>query len=1357
VYCTPTASSGVDGTGITNVSYSSVNNTTNNTLVYNNYTSFVGNVIQGAAMPISVTTATGNKRYNIKIWVDWNDDGDFDDAGEEMFSGNVLSNTISGIINVPLTAIVGNHRMRVGITQGQGNGANYEIATPCFTGVQGAFEDYSINVTPAVVCTLAPTLTTSPANTTMASNGTTTLTAAFANGPTNFVWEVSSDGGTNFTTITNTGVYSGANTTALTITNPTGVLNGFIYRVTASNACGTSPVSATALLTVTITYCTPASSTIKHWIATVFSDGNLNDTSYSGVPAYSTSPVNGYGNYSSTVIATQTPGGGVNISYILGSSEPSTFNLNLQRVSCFVDWNGDGDFIDSGEIVYTTANVGVTESSFGFVVPVSQNPGIYRLRIRTRQTIPPPAIDGCTAYTTGETEDYSIAIVPDCAARIQSVTNGSVCGTNNVVTLGAIGLGGTTQYRWYDSELGGSLIGTSASSSWTTPPLPATTFYYVAAFNGSCESLTRTPVKATVNPTTNITFSPSSPTVCGENNIISIEALGDTVELDLLNESFESGFGSFSLTTITNNSNTGPQANAPWSVRTNTYQPTDTSVWRPAINSGNISENFAITTSDYSLQTLDTRLTTTNNINTIDFINLTLTFNHYYSDYGGEDTASVEVSTNGGTSWLPANIVATYNSDLGAASRFTEVSINLNAYIGLTNLKFRFKYVAGWNDGWAIDDVRLFGTKQLNTTFSWSDPGVDAYIDLACTIPYVAQSVTTIYVKPTATQLEDDEWSFTATATLGNGCPVTQVITVTNKSKIWQGLNGDWNDANNWKPNGIPTANDCVIIKPQAFPSAINSGADGLGKNLTVKSGGNLNIAPDKAVTITDFVNVDVGGTFQIENNGSLVQVYNVANTGSITYKRTADNINGYDYVYWSSPVSNQSLAGIYTSPTQGPKYQWNTTVNNGNTGQGNWEAAAATMTIGKGYIVRGSSNFGMAPTNINSTFIGVPNNGDIPITVYRGTYTGADYAGANGSTITNLSDNYNLLGNPYPSAINGLQFLSDNSGVIEGSVDLWKHVTAPTTGVTNPFYGSFTYNYASSYETINFTGSTIPPPPGIPWTIKAGQAFFVKMKDGAAGSSTVIFNNGMRNANYSNSGFFKTSNNNDAPLNFENIERHRIWLDIVASNNTSERALIGYVSGATLEEDHFYDAITIPSGSIDIYSLISNQTYNIQGRPLPFSDNDLVPLGYKAGTSGSYHIAINALDGLFETQNIYLEDLNLQIIHDLKLSPYLFTTESGIFNNRFVLRYTNSTLSNSDFEFSNAIQVVVNEKVAVYSSIENIKEIEIFDVLGRKIDLYKNVNEKQFQLNKLRKTMSTLILKIKLSNDVIINKKIIF
>jgi hypothetical protein len=183
------------------------------------------------------------------------------------------------------------------------------------------------------------------------------------------------------------------------------------------------------------------------------------------------------------------------------------------------------------------------------------------------------------------------------------------------------------------------------------------------------------------------------------------------------------------------------------------------------------------------------------------------------------------------------------------------------------------------------------------------------------------------------------------------------------------------------------------------------------------------------------------------------------------------------DYVYWSAPVDNFNLDNLSTSLAFGPRYQWNPTVANTNNGQGNWEGAnGAIMTPGKGYIARGPGAFGSTAQNFEATFVGIPNNGDINVTIARGFHTGASYFGNNGTEITNLSDNSNLVGNPYPSSIRASQFLFDNQATIEGAVRLWTHGTLPSV-MNNPNYGSFTYNYSpNDYLTYNFTGSNCCP-----------------------------------------------------------------------------------------------------------------------------------------------------------------------------------------------------------------------------------------------------------------------------------------
>lgn len=64
--------------------------------------------------------------------------------------------------------------------------------------------------------------------------------------------------------------------------------------------------------------------------------------------------------------------------------------------------------------MYTPEGTAFVTTSFGFVVPAAQAQGNYRLRIQSKQS--DNTIASCTNYSGGETEDYTIAIVPDCAA-----------------------------------------------------------------------------------------------------------------------------------------------------------------------------------------------------------------------------------------------------------------------------------------------------------------------------------------------------------------------------------------------------------------------------------------------------------------------------------------------------------------------------------------------------------------------------------------------------------------------------------------------------------------------------------------------------------------------------------------------------------------------------------------------------------------------------------------------------------------------------------------------------------------------------------------------------------------------------
>lgn len=554
-----------------------------------------------------------------------------------------------------------------------------------------------------------------------------------------------------------------------------------------------------------------------------------------------------------------------------------------------------------------------------------------------------------------------------------------------------------------------------------------------------------------------------------------------------------------------------------------------------------------------------------------------------------------------------------------------------------------------------------------------------------------------------------------------------------------------WNGSA-WLP-GTPTASTPAIINGN-YTTATNGSFTAC--SLTVNPGFTINVSSNTYLQIQN--NFTNNGTVNVLNNGSLVQVNNAAvNTGTANIYRDT-NVKLFDYVYWSSPVNGFSVNNIAPSATL--RYRWATTAPNANGGEGNWLSASGIMNIGEGYIVRTPN---IAPYNnttantLTATFTGSPNNGIYNLTVFRGN----DYTtpGTQGIARTAIDDNWNLLGNPYPSAIGVNEFLTANSGAIEGFVKVWTHGQLPTSTVSH-FYQYYTNNYfASDFLTVNSTGATSGPGD---YMIGAGQGFMVQMLAGAPGSATVTFNNAMRSSSFANNQFYRIDNSKNVNSN----ENGRIWLELI-SNSQTNRILVGYLEGATNNKDHHYDAITDNKNVENFYSIINSEPMTIQGKGLPFVDSDNVRLGIKTATNGDYKIGISAVDGLFSNvnQNIYLEDTWKNVVHDLRQSAYSFTSEIGKFDNRFVLRYANQRLGNTDFQdIQNSVSIyTLNNEIRIDSQLKNIKEYEIYDVLGRVLTAKTGLDSNQTTSNSIAKTNQTLIIKITLEDNQVLVKRIIF
>lgn len=1389
-YCTPTFTSGVEP--ISNVTFNTINNTSPNVCgagsQYEDFTSISTTVIKSSTYSLSVTGNTcGNFTNNIRAYIDWNIDGDFLDAGESIDIGTI-TNSATGVISLPITipagATTGIARMRIMKRFG-----GYPTG-PCQTGTGfGQAEDYNLNIIDPALCIVPlaqPTaLNLTPAGSTISGGFIAASPAA-----DNYLVVVSTSATppsapVNGTTYTVGGTLAPGYTIVDTDNNTTFTASGltplttyYFYIYSFNSLCtggplylGTSPLTGSTT-TTTADYCTPTigaayATSTSHHIRKVEFIGTLQDViNTSTFP--SVAPF-GYTNFTGLAVKSiQAKGEGVNI-YM--ESPASGY------IKAWVDWNADGDFADAGETVYDAGGTAQASTTLGFIVPTAIPTGDYRVRLRIsgRNVSGSDAGFSWNSCTTdlayfGETEDYILRVIENCPARIATITNGFVCGSGTV-TLNVTGTAGTTEFRWYTAQTGGTPIATTATGSWTTPSITTTTVYWVTAFNGSCETLVRTKITAQVRPVPTLSFATSNTEVCGENSIVALTASGDNEIIHLINENFEGGLGSFSNVHYVSNPAVNTQT--AWQIRTSPYVPTGLT-WFPEIQSNFGANNFAFVNSDigtYSCPpagsqcyyTVDNGLVSST-VNSTGFLNLTFKFRMYFDRYYPEgsflpnELMTVDVSTNGGTTWNPisGNIV----TDAGYGTRFSDFTYDLSAYINQANLRVRVRYFTNtWANGAAVDDIELYGLRPLSTALNWSGtPLPDVFTDAATTIPYVAGTpATTVYVRPNLAQLENGSYTFTATATLTNGCAVSQNITINNKSNIWKGtVSNDWSNPNNWSPPVVPDANSCVIIPSVANSNGnkseiIGPGYNGFGKTLEVKADGVLEVNSVNTLTITDGITVAPTGTFLIEDSSSLIQVNNIANIGNIRMQRNT-NIRRLDYVYWSSPVANFASNVISPLTPTGFIYKWApTTTTSYASNFGNWVAGNETMALGRGYIVRGPDNFTTTKQIHTANFVGVPNNGIITTPISRSTYTGPEYLGPTTTPVTAHDDNWNLIGNPYPSAVNADSFLSTNSSKIAGFVKIWTHGTLPLSTTADPFYQNYVSNYTvADYITHNALGGT---QPGFDGFIPAGQGFFVLMNDAAATPNTVEFNNTMRSRLFRNDQFFRSENNTAS------VEKHRIWLQLISPQGTESKSLVGYTTEATNGIDHSYDAINLGvKTNFELYSVADNNGLCIQGRALPFDSNDRIGLGVNIPSNGNYTIAIAAVDGLFtnSTQTIYLEDTLLGITHDLRVAPYSFTATTGRFENRFVLKFNNETLGNEDF-IGNNVTVYTNESINISAPNQVIKSVRVHDLLGRVLGTFNNVNSDSFSSKNIAKTQSPLLVEVTLENGATKTYKVIF
>jgi bacillolysin len=140
-YCASTSSNTADER-IGKVVFGTISNTSTGTAGYENFTAQSTNVNRGTAYTVTITPTWTSTVYSegYAVWVDYNKNGLFTDAGELVFSKAASQTTpVSGSFTIPSTATPGSTRMRVSMKYNA-------IPTSCESFTYGQVEDYTVNI-----------------------------------------------------------------------------------------------------------------------------------------------------------------------------------------------------------------------------------------------------------------------------------------------------------------------------------------------------------------------------------------------------------------------------------------------------------------------------------------------------------------------------------------------------------------------------------------------------------------------------------------------------------------------------------------------------------------------------------------------------------------------------------------------------------------------------------------------------------------------------------------------------------------------------------------------------------------------------------------------------------------------------------------------------------------------------------------------------------------------------------------------------------------------------------------------------------------------------------------------------------
>jgi len=494
-------------------------------------------------------------------------------------------------------------------------------------------------------------------------------------------------------------------------------------------------------------------------------------------------------------------------------------------------------------------------------------------------------------------------------------------------------------------------------------------------------------------------------------------------------------------------------------------------------------------------------------------------------------------------------------------------------------------------------------------------------------------------------------------------------------------------------------------------------------------------------------------GEIDLEGDAQLVQTLDseldITSEGNLIRRQQGED-DVFSYNYWSSPVgvtnntTNNNDFFLYmlrdeTGPVQFTPHatgtppqtnpatisgRWLYTFMNGSS-YNHWgliNPATTAIGAGEGWSQKGTLSTlraGLSLTNQEYIFDGKPNNGEILIPAI------VDTAAPSGVDTTSL------LGNPYPSAIDARQFISDNLSLIGGEVLLWDQFRG-----TNHQLAYYEGGYAiitqlatvraPQYPGLGYLNGGAGPALEPTFFIPVSQGFFVAIEN----DGNLQFNNGQRIFKQEALGESIFLNAPGSTTNavdrssYQTTNLPLLRLELIADNGGDREIVIGFSNQFVDAFDKGWDSKnTSVLNETDLYVAHQSDRYIIAAMD-EITDQKVIPLGAKGVTSAIYKFKVKEFSNFPATRDIWLHDTEMNVYHDLKSGDYVFNfSQDGLDVNRFEIVFELPTiLSISEEELSEATVYIDNDSELLFINgvIAPLQQVALYDISGKLISRFR-------------------------------------